>query len=59
MLFAREDMVEAAWRIVDPILALPDAPVSYRRGTWGPKAADALIPAGERWHAPPGGQGVG
>ncbi len=54
MLFAREDMVEAAWRIVDPILALPDAPVPYRRGSWGPRAADSLIPAGERWHAPPG-----
>jgi glucose-6-phosphate 1-dehydrogenase len=54
MLFAREDMVEAAWRIVDPILDLPQAPVTYRRGSWGPKAADLLVPAGEHWHAPAG-----
>ena len=54
MLFAREDMVEAAWRIVDPILDLPQAPVTYRRGSWGPKAADQLVPAGEHWHAPAG-----
>jgi len=52
LLFAREDTVEAAWRIVDPILDLPQAPLSYRRGSWGPKAAESLIPVGERWHAP-------
>jgi glucose-6-phosphate 1-dehydrogenase len=51
-LFAREDTVEAAWRIVNPILDLPRAPFRYRRGTWGPKAALRLIPAGERWHTP-------
>jgi glucose-6-phosphate 1-dehydrogenase len=52
LLFAREDTVEAAWRIVDPILDLPQAPLRYRRGTWGPKAALGLLPAGEQWHAP-------
>lgn len=52
MLFAREDTVEAAWRIVDPVLDLEDPPLTYRRGTWGPKAADALIPPNEHWHAP-------
>ena len=52
MLFAREDTVEAAWRIVDPALDLKDPPLSYRRGTWGPKSAEALIPPAERWHAP-------
>jgi glucose-6-phosphate 1-dehydrogenase len=51
-LFAREDTVEAAWRIVNPILDLPRAPLRYRRGTWGPKAALRLIPAGEQWHTP-------
>jgi glucose-6-phosphate 1-dehydrogenase len=51
-LFAREDTVEAAWRIVDPILDLPERPLSYRRGTWGPKASLALLPAGEHWHTP-------
>jgi glucose-6-phosphate 1-dehydrogenase len=52
MLFAREDTVEAAWRIVDPVLDLADPPLPYRRGTWGPKAAEALIPPSEHWHAP-------
>ena len=53
-LFAREDTVEATWRIVDPILDLPQAPFSYRPGSWGPVAARRLVPAGERWHAPGG-----
>jgi glucose-6-phosphate 1-dehydrogenase len=52
VLFAREDTVEAAWRIVDPILDLPEGPLPYRRGTWGPKAARALRPSGEHWHTP-------
>src|SRR5512135_3331035 len=52
MLFAREDTVEAAWRIVDPILDPRDAPLRYRPGSWGPKAAEAILPPGMRWHAP-------
>jgi len=50
-LFAREDTVEAAWRIVGPALDLREPPTPYRRGTWGPEAANALIAPG-RWHAP-------
>jgi glucose-6-phosphate 1-dehydrogenase len=52
-LFAREDYVEEAWRIVDPILvagALP-APVPYEAGTWG-VSADALTPPDGGWHDP-------
>jgi glucose-6-phosphate 1-dehydrogenase len=52
MLFAREDAVEAAWRIVDPILDPGDPPLRYRPGSWGPKAAAALLPPGMRWHVP-------
>ncbi len=52
MLFAREGTVEAAWRIVDPALDLKDPPLPYRPGTWGPNAAEALIPPPEHWHAP-------
>ncbi len=52
MLFAREDTVEAAWRVVDAILDLPDAPLRYRRGTWGPGDAAALMPPGASWHNP-------
>ena len=50
--FARQDAVEAAWRVVDPILdgAVPVHP--YARGSWGPKEADALLPEGDTWHDP-------
>jgi glucose-6-phosphate 1-dehydrogenase len=50
--FAREDMVEEAWRIIDPALA--GGPVHpYPRGSWGPAEADRLVPSGT-WY-PPGG----
>ena len=51
-LFAREDYVEEAWRIVDPVLHT-DAPVyEYEPGTWGPpQASQAIVPPGG-WHAP-------
>jgi glucose-6-phosphate 1-dehydrogenase len=52
MLFSRQDAVEAAWRVVDPVLgdAVPVHP--YARGTWGPVEADRLLPAHEPWHDP-------
>jgi len=51
-LFARQDTVEAAWEIVDPVLgdAVPVHP--YARGTWGPKEADRLLPTGDTWYDP-------
>ena len=52
MLFTREDTVEAAWQIVDPVLSLAEAPLPYRRGTWGPRAAEALMPSSEHWFKP-------
>ncbi len=45
--FAREDWVEEAWRIVDPVLAPAAAPAEYEPGSWGPREADALVP--DRW----------
>ncbi len=53
-LFAREDSVEAAWQVVEPILgdACPVHP--YEPGTWGPPEADRLIDDGGCWHAPRG-----
>jgi glucose-6-phosphate 1-dehydrogenase len=53
-LFARQDTVEAAWRVVQPVLGdvIPVRP--YQRGTWGPGEADALVPDGEAWHNPAG-----
>ena len=44
--FAREDTIGEEWRIVDPVLDLPDRPVPYYKGTWGPPSAHP--PAG--WH---------
>jgi glucose-6-phosphate 1-dehydrogenase len=52
-LFARQDAIEEAWRIVDPVVRGPvTAPVIYEPGGWGPTEADRLLPAGETWHAP-------
>ena len=44
--FARQDYVEEAWRIVDPVLGEEVAPQQYEPGTWGPPAAEALVPGG-------------
>jgi glucose-6-phosphate 1-dehydrogenase len=52
VLFARQDTVEAAWRVVDPVLGDTVPVHSYPRGTWGPKEADALLPNGVAWHDP-------
>src|SRR5579862_6820131 len=50
--FAREDEVEAAWAIFDPILASKTAPVEYLPGSWGPTQADNLIKGPCGWHNP-------
>jgi glucose-6-phosphate 1-dehydrogenase len=45
-LFAREDYVEEAWRIVDPLLK-QDTPIyEYAPGEWGPKETERLMPSG-------------
>ncbi len=51
-LFTREDAVEAAWAVVDPVLKTHHQVRPYKRGTWGPKEADALIRADGGWHNP-------
>jgi glucose-6-phosphate 1-dehydrogenase len=51
-LFAREDSVEAAWAVVDPILTRHHPAVPYKPGSWGPKQADALLAGGCCWHNP-------
>jgi glucose-6-phosphate 1-dehydrogenase len=48
--FAREDYVEEAWRIVDPILSAPGDVQEYEPHTWGP-AGDTVVPPGG-WHNP-------
>ena len=51
-LFTREDAVEAAWAVVNSVLTKHAKVVPYRRGTWGPPAADALITGTGGWHNP-------
>jgi glucose-6-phosphate 1-dehydrogenase len=51
-LFTREDAVEAAWAIVDPILKSHNPVCAYQRHTWGPKEADTLIAASGSWQNP-------
>jgi glucose-6-phosphate 1-dehydrogenase len=51
-LFTREEAVEAAWAVVDPILATHHRAHPYKPGTWGPKQADTLIAPDGRWHNP-------
>jgi glucose-6-phosphate 1-dehydrogenase len=51
-LFAREDYVEEAWRIVDPVLRADTGVYEYDQGTWGPQeASQSIVPPGG-WHAP-------
>ena len=51
-LFTREDAIEAAWKVVDPVLKNHPRVRSYKRGTWGPKEADKMIAADGGWHNP-------
>jgi glucose-6-phosphate 1-dehydrogenase len=52
LLFARQDEVENAWRIVDPVLKSAPALEFYEPGTWGPASAEALAAPHGGWHAP-------
>ncbi len=54
LLFNREDGMEAAWRIVEPILNSPEPPHEYDPGTWGPAAAQDLIGPHGGWEDPKG-----
>jgi glucose-6-phosphate 1-dehydrogenase len=51
-LFARQDVVEAAWAIVDPIIHGPSPMFDYEPGTWGPAEADALVADVGGWNTP-------
>jgi glucose-6-phosphate 1-dehydrogenase len=52
MLFARQDGVEAQWRIVDPILGTVVPVGEYAPGSWGPEAAAKLAAPVGGWHDP-------
>ena len=51
-LFTREDAVEAAWAVVQPILAAPPPVIVYAPGTWGPPAANHFIAPDGGWSNP-------
>lgn len=51
-LFTRDDSVEAAWCVVEPILHNPPPVTEYEAGTWGPPAAAKVIAGDEGWHDP-------
>jgi glucose-6-phosphate 1-dehydrogenase len=53
-LFARQDTVEAAWEVVDPVLGAVTPVHPYARGSWGPEEADRLLPDRDTWHDPTG-----
>lgn len=51
-LFTEDDSVEAAWRVVDPILKNPPPILQYTCGSWGPEAANRIVLGDETWHNP-------
>jgi glucose-6-phosphate 1-dehydrogenase len=51
-LFAREDYVEEAWRIVDPVLKANTPVYDYEPGTWGPAQVEQKIVPADGWHNP-------
>jgi len=51
-LFGRQDIVDAQWRIVEPLLDDPTPPFIYEHGSWGLKEANQLIGCDGPWHNP-------
>jgi glucose-6-phosphate 1-dehydrogenase len=51
-LFAREDYVEEAWRIVDPVQKAKTPVYEYQPGTWGPAEVNQRIVPADGWHDP-------
>jgi glucose-6-phosphate 1-dehydrogenase len=57
-LFARGDQVEAAWKVIDPVVeaweeGIPTGIPNYRAGSWGPSVAGALVARDEAaWRVP-------
>jgi len=51
-LFAREDYVEEAWRIVDPVLKQETPIYDYEVNTWGPREVDKTVSPRGGWQNP-------
>ena len=50
--FGRQDTIEAAWRVMQPLVDHPSPIHSYQPGTWGPPEAEALVAANGGWRGP-------
>jgi glucose-6-phosphate 1-dehydrogenase len=50
--FTRQDGVEEAWRVMQPLLDAPPPVHVYKPGSWGPEAADQLVAGHGRWYEP-------
>jgi glucose-6-phosphate 1-dehydrogenase len=50
--FTRQDGVEEAWRVMQPLLDARPPVHAYAPGSWGPKAAQKLVAGHGRWHEP-------
>ena len=51
-LFTSDAAVEAAWRVVDPVLGDADKVETYEPGSWGPASAAKIVAGDENWHDP-------
>jgi len=51
-LFTRDDCVEAAWHVVEPVLESPTPVVEYEPESWGPAEAQHIIEGDGSWHNP-------
>ena len=45
-------ILSSAWTVVEPVLKSYRHSIPYKRGSWGPKEADALIATDGGWHNP-------
>ena len=50
--FKRQDGVEEAWRVMQPLVDAPPPVHPYAKGSWGPAEADRLLAGHGRWHEP-------
>ena len=50
--FTRQDGVEEAWRVMQPLLDKPSPVLPYEKASWGPDAANRLLAGHGRWHSP-------
>ena len=50
--FTRQDAVEEAWRVMQPLVDAPPEIHPYEQGSWGPVAADRLVAGSGGWHGP-------